>query len=183
MRITLLALGFALVLTTVSSVGVSSVGVSSAAPTSARQARQRPAATVDARSAALVAQARAELAGGRLEAANDGLESALAIDPENPAAFTTLAQVALRQNLPGKAIRLYREALAIEPNDIGALAGQGEAMVAKGAVTKARENLARLKSLCNGGCADATRLSAAIDRGPPPVVKSAQASVPAKDTP
>lgn len=167
MRFTPPAIGIALILTTVSSVSHG----------------QRRAVAVDPRSAALVTQAQAALAGGRFEAANDALETALAIDPENRAAFTTMAQVALRQNLPGKAVRLYREALAVEPNDTAALAGQGEALVIKGAVTKARENLARIRTICVGACADAARLSAAIERGPPPAVKSALATVPPANTP
>lgn len=162
MRLTPPAIGVALVLATVSSAGHG-------------QRRQAP---VDPRSAALVTQAQGALAAGRLDAANDALETALAIDPENRAAFATLAQVALRQNLTGKSIRLYREALTVDPNDTGALAGQGEALVAKGAVTKARENLARIRTICVNGCADAVRLAGAIERGPPPAVRSAQIATP-----
>lgn len=167
MRLTLSAIGLALVLASVSSAGHG----------------QRRNNVVNPRSAALVAQARIALVGGQLEAANDALETALAIDPDNLAAFKTLAEVALRQNLPGKAFRLYREALAVEPNDTTALAGQGEALVAKGAMTKARENLARIKTLCVGTCPESARLTASIDRGPPPVVKSAQIATPAAKTP
>lgn len=167
MRLTPPAIGLALVLATVSSVSTG----------------QRRTGTVNPRSAALVTQARAAAVAGQFEAANDALETALAIDPQNLSAFTTMADVALRQNLPGKAIRLYREALTVEPNDTGALAGQGEAMVAKGAVTKARENLARIRTLCVGSCPEGARLSAAIDRGPPPAVKSALAATTVPKTP
>jgi len=159
MRLTPPAVGIALVLATVSSVGHG----------------QRPDAAIDARSMLLVAQARSDLAAGHLDVANDALESALAVDPRNRGAFALMAEVAQKQGLPGKAIRLYRESLLIEPNDIAALAGQGEAMVAKGAVTKAKENLARIKALCIGACPDGTRLAAVIEKGPPPVVQSAQA--------
>jgi hypothetical protein len=77
--------------------------------------------------------------------------------------------VATRQGLPGKAIRLYREALVIEPNDVAALRGQGEALVAKGAMQGANENLARIKVLCGKKpCPDATSLAATIAKGPPP---------------
>jgi len=100
----------------------------------------------------------------------------LAVDPRNRGAYALMAQVAQQQSLPGKAIRLYRESLLIEPNDLAALAGQGEAMVAKGAVTKAKENLARIRVLCVGACPDGTRLAAAIAKGPPPAVQSAQAA-------
>jgi hypothetical protein len=60
--------------------------------------------------------------------------------------------------------------LAIEPNDLVALAGQGEAMVQRGAVDRARANLERIKKLCASGCAPSVQLSAAIAKGPPPAV-------------
>ncbi len=160
MRLTPPAVAIALTLATVSSVGHT----------------QRPDTDLDARSVLLADQARAQIAGGRLDVATDYLESALALDSRNRAAYQMLAQVAVKQNLPGKAIRLYRESLAIEPNDVAALAGQGEAMVAKGAVTKARENLVKIRALCVRGCDEVTQLTAAIDRGPPPAVQSAQAA-------
>ena len=42
--------------------------------------------------------------------------------------------MAQKQKLPGKAIRFTNKALALEPNDLDALAVQGEAMVELGAV-------------------------------------------------
>ena len=162
MRLTPPAIGIALALATVSSVSHG----------------QRPDNVIDARSMALVAQARSDVAAGKLDSANDLLETALAVDPRNRSAFALMANVASRQGLPGKAIRLYRESLLIEPNDVVALAGQGEAMVQKGAVVKARENLAKIKTLCVGACPDGARLTAAIDKGPPAPVQSAQAGVP-----
>jgi hypothetical protein len=71
---------------------------------------------------------------------------------------------------------MYREALALEPNDVAALAGQGEAMVQKGAVERAKANLARIKTLCKTACAPATTLAAVIAKGPPPAVVTAQVS-------
>ena len=96
------------------------------------------------------------------------LRMALAVDPRNRAAYVELASVAKKQGLPGKAIRMYREALAIEPNDVIALSGQGEALVMRGAVTKAKENLARIEKLCVNACPEQTRLSSAIAKGPAP---------------
>ena len=128
---------------------------------------QRPDTQIDPRSLHLLAEGRAQKAAGNLDAATDTLETAALVDPRNQGAFVTLAQVAEVRGLPGKAIRLYREALLLEPDDREALAGQGAALVAKGAVDRARENLARLKTLCKGGCPEATKLSAAIVKGPP----------------
>ena len=129
-------------------------------------------------SMSLTKSAMADAAGGRLEQANDSLETALAVDPRNRAAYVELASVARKQGLPGKAIRLYREALLIEPNDIIALAGQGEALVQKGAVTRAKENLARIQKICMSACPEQTRLAGAIEKGSAQALVSAQAVAP-----
>ncbi len=127
---------------------------------------QRADDQIDARSVALLERGKAARAAGDLDTANGLIESALAVDPRNRAGYLALAEIARTQGLPGKAIRFYREALTLEPNDQAALRGQGEAMVQKGAVERAKENLARLKTLC-GNCADASQLAAAIAKGPP----------------
>jgi Tfp pilus assembly protein PilF len=137
---------------------------------------QKPDDQINPRSMALLQQGEAARKAGNLALANDTLETALAIDPRNRAAFVALGKVAQAQALPGKAIRMYREALALEPNDLAALGGQGEAMVQKGAVERAKANLARIKTLCKADCATATQLAAVIAKGPPPAVVTAQAS-------
>ena len=134
---------------------------------------QRPDDQIDARSLQLLAQGRAAKAAGNLDGATDLLETAVAVDPRNRQAFVTLAEVAETRGLPGKAIRLYREALTLEPNDVGALRGQGEALVAKGAVAIAKTNLAKIRTLCKTGCPEANQLAAVIAKGPP--VTTAQA--------
>jgi Tfp pilus assembly protein PilF len=136
---------------------------------------QKPDAQVDARSVALLDQARTSRTAGQLDQATDLLETALVVDPKNRRAFHELAEIAKAQGLPGKAIRHYREALELEPNDVTALAGQGDALMQKGAVLKARENLAKLKRVCATGCAEEARLAAVIEKGPPPAIQSAQA--------
>lgn len=128
---------------------------------------QRPDDQIDPRSLQLLAEGRAQKAAGNLDGATDTLETAVVVDPRNRAAFVALAEVAETRALPGKAIRLYREALMLEPGDRAALAGQGEALVAKGAMAQARENLAKLKTLCKAGCPEATTLASAIAKGPP----------------
>ena len=160
MRFSPIALGCSLMLATLSSSGFS----------------QKPDSQIDARSVALTAQADAARRAGKLTTAQDLYETALAVDPRNRLAYIGMAEVARKQQLPGKAIRLYFEALAIEPNDPAALAGQGEAMVEKGAVERAKLNLARVKTLCKTECKSATELAAAIAKGPPPTVQTAEAS-------
>ena len=66
---------------------------------------QRADAQIDPRSMALLMQGRAAAASGNLDSATDLIETALAVDPRNRAAFLELATVATRQGLPGKAIR------------------------------------------------------------------------------
>jgi Tfp pilus assembly protein PilF len=139
---------------------------------------QRPDDQIDPQSIALLQQGRAAQAGGNLDGATDALETALAVDPRNREAFVALAEIARLRGLPGKSIRLYREALLLEPNDVKALRGQGEAMVAKGALEKARENLTKIQAICAKQCPDATQLSAAIAKGPP-VTAAAATTTPA----
>jgi len=160
MRFTPAGIALALVLATVSSAGQG----------------QRADADIDPRSAELVAKGDAAHKAGKLETAIDYYETALAVDPRNKAGFIGLAKVSQAQGLPGKAIRFYREVLTTEPNDVAALAGQGDAMVQKGAVEKARENLAKIKSICTDNCSAGTELAAVIAKGPPPAVLSAQAT-------
>lgn len=161
---------------------VSSVALAAAltlACVSASLHGQRPDDQIDARSVALLARGRAAQAAGDFQGATDLLETAVAVDPRNRAAFDALAQVADQSGLPGKAIRLYREALLLEPNDVAALKGQGEALVRKGAVNRARDNLARLRTACKGPCPEATQLAATIAKGPPVATAQAATTVPA----
>jgi tetratricopeptide (TPR) repeat protein len=137
---------------------------------------QKPDDQINPRSIALLQQAEAARKAGDLKTAGELLETALAIDPRNRAAFISLGRVAQAEALPGKAIRMYREALTLEPNDAVALAGQGEAMVQKGAVERAKANLARIRTLCKAECPPAVQLAAAIAKGPPPAVVTAQAA-------
>ncbi|HMI20731.1 MAG TPA: tetratricopeptide repeat protein [Sphingomonas sp.] len=137
---------------------------------------QRRDDQIDPRSLALLHQGEALRAAGNFTGAEDMLESALAIDPRNRSAYVALGRVAQGQGLPGKAVRFYRDALALDPNDLTALAGQGEAMVQKGAVERARVNLARINQLCKGSCPQAVALNAAIAKGPPVEVAVAQAT-------
>ncbi len=135
---------------------------------------QKPDDQINPTSLSFEKRGEAALAAGNYAAANDALETALAADPRNRAAFVMLGRVAQAQALPGKAIAYYKDALLLEPNDVGALSGEGEALVQRGAVDRAKENLARIKTLCKGDCPASTTLAAAIAKGPPPLVQTAQ---------
>ena len=157
MRLTPIALASAIVLATLASAGHG----------------QRADDEIDAGSVALTQQAQTLTNAGKFSEAIDALETALVLDPRNRAAYLGLARVAQGQKLPGKAIKLYGEALALEPNDINALAGQGEALVERGAVERAKQNLDKIKGLCKDPCPQATTLAALIAKGPPVVTAEA----------
>lgn len=134
--------------------------------------------TPDPRAVALVTEGRNELASGKVQAAVDSFEAALAIDPAHTPIYLDLAEAARQQGLQGKAIHFYREALEREPGNLAAISGEGEALLEKGAVEKARRNLARLETMCGGECAETKELASALARGPQPTVLTAEAVTP-----
>ncbi|KPF75453.1 hypothetical protein IP68_09475 [Blastomonas sp. AAP25] len=159
MRFTPAAVALSLLLATVSSTGIG----------------QPVRYAVNPASQALVDEGSSVQQAGKLDEAIGLYEAALAVDPGNRTAYIALAQVASAQGLPGKAIRFYREALRLDPNDVAALAGQGEAMVQRGAVEKARRNLVRIEAICTAGCTETNRLITAIDQAAAKPVLSAEA--------
>ena len=127
---------------------------------------QKPDDQINPRSVELMRKGETLLSEGKFVEADDALETALAVDPRNRAAFVVMARVAQKQKLFGQTIRFTNKALALEPRDREALAVQGEAMVELGAVPRARDNLVKLQRLCPSGCQQLAVLSAAISRGP-----------------
>jgi Tfp pilus assembly protein PilF len=121
--------------------------------------------TPDARAAALQQQGRSALAQGDTQAAVDAFEAALAIDPGHTALFVDLAEAARQVGLQGKAIAYYREALAREPRNFTAMSGEGEALVERGALEKAKRSLAQLESLCGANCPETQALKARLGNG------------------
>lgn len=119
------------------------------------------------RAAMLIAQGQASLEAGETQAAIDAFEAALVVDPGYTPIFLQLAEAARLEGLQGKAIRYYREALDRDPGNFAAIAGEGEALVEKGALEKAQRNLARLESLCGSSCPETLALKASITAGPP----------------
>lgn len=137
-------------------------------------AGQRADDQIQPKSVELMHQGQTLLASGKLEDAENALETALAVDPRNRWAYVDLARVAEKQHLFGKAVRMTDKALLIEPNDPDAIAVQGEAMVEMGATARAQENLQKLQTICGSkACPQVSQLSAAITRGP--TVASAKA--------
>ncbi|NCP11266.1 MAG: hypothetical protein GW859_04805 [Sphingomonadales bacterium] len=160
MRFTPAAIGAAIILATFST-------ASTGAPTADY--------SVSALSSALVAQGVAAQKSGDLDQAADYYVSALAADPRNAAAYVALGQIAQARDLPGSAIRYYREALSLIPEYPDAIAGEGAALAQKGAITRAQASLARLKQVCGGNCPQIARVEAAIAKGPTVAAVAARA--------
>ena len=115
-----------------------------------------------ARAAMLIAEGRAALSAGETQAAIDAYEAALAVDPGYSPLFLDLAEAARRDGLQGKAIRYYRELLDRDPGNLAAISGEGAALVEKGALEKAKKNLAKLQSMCGSNCPETSRLASTI---------------------
>lgn len=136
------------------------------------------ARTPDPRAAALVSEGQAQLANGDVQGAIGSFEAALAVDPAHTPVYLDLAEAARAEGLQGKAIHYYREALERDPGNLAAISGEGAAMAEKGAMGKARRNLAQLESLCGEGCDETRQLAAAVQKGPLPSVMTAEAATP-----
>lgn len=132
----------------------------------------------DPRSVALAEQGREQLALGEVDAAIDYFEAALALDPGHSEVYLGLAEAVRGHGLQGKAIHYYRAALTREPGNLAAISGEGEALVEKGALEKAKRNLAKLESMCGTNCEETQALAAAIAAGPPVQVLTAEAVTP-----
>lgn len=133
----------------------------------------------DPRAAALVQDGRDLMEQGQLQDAVTAFEAALAIDPAHTAIYLELAEAARRDKMQGKAIHYYRIALERDPENLAAISGEGEALLERGAVEKARGNLARLEAICGRNCTETRELAVAIQSAPAPSVMTAEAAMPA----
>ncbi|WEK47194.1 MAG: tetratricopeptide repeat protein [Candidatus Andeanibacterium colombiense] len=132
----------------------------------------------DPRAVALVAQGRSLLDAGKTADAIDSFEAALAVDPGYTDVYLDLAVAARKDGMQGKAIHYYRVALETQPDNLAAISGEGEALLEKGAVEKAKRNLAKLESMCGEKCAQTKALAVAIQHAPAPKVVTAEAVTP-----
>lgn len=137
-----------------------------------------PPQSLDPRASALIAEGHKKLSAGNLDGAIDAYEAALAVEPGNATVLLSLAEATRRQGMQGKALHYYRDALETDPGNLQAIVGEGQALVEKGAVDKARRNLSRLEGLCGKQCEETRLLSAAIARGPTPRIITAEAVTP-----
>ena len=120
----------------------------------------------DPRAVMMVQEGQLALSRGDTSGAIDAFEAALALDPGFDEAFVALADATRAQGLTGKSIDYYRRVLDSNPRHFGALAGEGQALAQRGALAKARRNLAVLQSLCGANCPETIDLRMAINAGP-----------------
>lgn len=112
----------------------------------------------------MLAQADNALLAGKASDAVDYYETALALDPKNVSAYVGLGKSYEKLGLPGKALRFYRQALTLNPNDPGALEAQAMVLLGKGSISRAQSNLDRLRKVCKGDCPAISRLDSAISK-------------------
>ena len=154
------------------------IALSMLAAVTASVGQARDVEPADPRVNTLLASGEAQLSAGEKNAAIGSFESALALDPGHVATFVALGNAERSNGMPGKAIHYYREALSRDPNNVSAISGEGEALADKGALDRAKGNLARLEGLCGKSCDASKALAATIARGPMPRVVSAESVKP-----
>lgn len=125
---------------------------------------------LDPRAKALLAQGGSALNANEIDKAIDAFEAALVVQPGHVDVLVQLAQANRRHGMQGKALHYYREALQSDPGNLSAISGEGAALAEKGALERARRNLARLKGLCGEDCEATRALATAIANGPAPRV-------------
>ena len=137
---------------------------------------QRPDDQIDPRSAALVEQARARerrrppQRGDRPARDRARRRSAATAPPISRSAASPR-----RSGCPARRCAIMPTRCRLEPNDVNALAGQGEAYrPARRGRARARATSQRVQTLCRQPCPQAQQLAAVIQRGPPAEVLAAQ---------
>ena len=138
-----------------------------------------PPQPMDPRATVLLNQGRQALMKDDVEGAIDAYEAALAVDPGAAQVTLALAEATRREGLQGKALHYYREALERDPRNFAAISGEGQALLEKGAIEKAKRNLARLENVCGRDCTETRDLAAALARGPVERVVTAEGAKPA----
>lgn len=124
-----------------------------------------PREELSPRAEALLVAGREDMEAGRINEAIDDFEAALVIHPGSVAVLLELAGARRAHGMQGVALHYYRQALASDPRNLAAIAGEGAALAERGALDKAQRNLARLQGMCGSDC-DATRdLASVIESG------------------
>ena len=122
--------------------------------------RSAPEKPVDADYTAAVKAIKAE----KFAAAVPLLEGVVKRDASNADAYNWLAYATRKNGDPTAAIPIYQKALSLDPKHRGAHEYIGEAYLILGDLTKAREHLARLDSLCFFSCEEYRDLKKAVEQ-------------------
>ena len=91
------------------------------------------------------------------------LEGVVTRNDKSADAYNWLAYATRRNSNPAASIPIYEKALALDPKHRGAHEYIGEAYLALGNLPKAKEHLARLKSLCFFPCEEYSDLKKAVE--------------------
>lgn len=111
----------------------------------------------------LYAQAQAAIDTGSYQAAMVPLQSIVAMDSTNADAFNLLGYASRSLQQYNESMDYYQQALAIDPEHLGANEYYGELMLTLGNLPAAEERLALLDEVCFLGCDEFDALEAAID--------------------
>jgi tetratricopeptide (TPR) repeat protein len=130
------------------------------------------------RASQLVAQGDARSKAGDANGAVDAYEAALVAQPGHSRILISLADATRAQGMQGKALHYYRAALVEDPRNVMAIAGEGAALAEKGAIEKAKRNLAQLEGLCGADCEATRKLAAVLQAQPTTRVVQAEAIKP-----
>lgn len=94
------------------------------------------------------------------------LQAALKVFGPHPDVLTYTGYTYRKLHDYDKAEAYYRQALAINPNHVGATEYYGELMVERGDIAGAKRMLAKLETVCSFGCVETEDLRRWIDKGP-----------------
>lgn len=126
------------------------------------------------RAAQLVAEGDARIVRGDINGAIDAFEAALVVQPGNANVLISLADATRKHGMQGKALHYYRSALVSDPRNVAAISGEGAALAEKGALAKAKRNLAQLERLCGSDCEATRKLASVLDGQPARLVVQAE---------
>ena len=107
-------------------------------------------------------KARAKIEQGHYVEGIEELKKALAVDKKNADVWSLYGFAARKAGSLQVAEQAYDQALALNPDHLGALEYSGELYIEQARFDKAQERLSRLQALCSQGCKELTMLKQAL---------------------
>ncbi len=105
---------------------------------------------------------RADIKASRWAKAIEKLKLIIADSPRSADAHSLMGYSLRKSGQLDRALQFYNKALQLNPKHTGALEYQGELFVQTGKISKAKENLAKLKTICGTSCEEYEDLAKAI---------------------